>query len=738
MMKVALPFLMASLLLGSVTAALQEEEQSFEGMSIEDLESEIKSKRDEVSPKAIRAIAEMETREAMESLLRVYDSFASIYMKRELVRELARFDELEDAFQPPLNLLMQISVGENPPELQVAALEELGLCTQNGQTFLALIIDSPADDSIRERAMELHVRLGGPEDAAFYRSLYERKMSDIQKQIKEASDRRKKTKRKKKGEEEEAKVELVWPTDKIRGTAMAAILDSMEDSELVKAVDDDRSMTIKRTALAELARRNHRKAPEFADDIIVSVNFRGTDRALAAEILIEDQGAEAVPDLIDIALKSNTPEVLRQRIAELLSEMKDEDVDKKTSKLVGNGKTPQKTFTNRTKQQQSDEKLIKKVRKSIRDKDAKVAMAAMDAVAARRAREAVEDLEKVLAKTKVDDVRAAALRTLSAVYDGENEWVDRLIEYTNAEDLDMRNAALFEVARLGRRTTADLFLEALKNDNWSTRLIALKALEDQRSGEYLKPIVEQMQAETGRMQIEFGEALFRLTGQPFGKRAGTWKRWLAEECDEAESISESEVEQLIAAAEERRLKQVSNAMFFGIRIDSHRVLFILDVSGSMNEPLRAEYLGESGRPRIDYAKDELLKAINALEANALFNIAPFSGGVESWLEDGVASADEMTREDATIYVERLGANGGTNLFGAIEFGFQDPDVDTIFVLSDGEPSVGDIIDPQLIRDEVALMNETRNIVINSIAVGGSLQILEWLAEDSGGSYVEVQ
>ncbi|MEM9379280.1 MAG: HEAT repeat domain-containing protein [Planctomycetota bacterium] len=738
-MKVALPFLVASFLLGSVAAAPQEEEQpSFEGMSLEDLEQEIKKKRDEVDTGAIKAVAEMETREAMETLLRVYDSFASIYMKRELVRELARFDELEDAFQPPLELLMQIAVGENPPELQVAALEELGLCTKNGQTFLALIIDSPADDTIRERAMELHVRLGGPEDAAYYRSLYERKMSDIQKQIKEANDRRKKKKRKKKGEEEEPKVEIVWPTAKIRGGAMAAILESMDDGELVKAFEEDRSMTIKRTALGELARRNHRKAPEFAEAIIGSVNFRGTDRALAAEILLDDQGAEAAPDLIDLALKSNTPEVLRQRIADLLSDMKDEDIDKMTSKLVGKGKAPQKTFAMRATKHLSDEKLAKKVRKSVRDKDEKVAMAAMDAVAARRDREAVDDLEKVLAKTKSDDIRAAALRTLSAIYDGENEWVDRLVEYTTAEDLDMRNAALFEVARLGRRTSAPLFLEALKNENWSTRLIALKALEEQRSREYLAPIVEQMQSETGRLQIEFGEALFRLTGQTFGKRAGTWKRWLEDEGDDVEIISEEEVEQLIAAAEERRLKEISNASFFGIRIESHRVLFILDVSGSMNEPLRAEYIGESGRPRIDYAKDELLKAINALEANALFNIAPFSGGVESWLEDGIASADEMTREDATIYVERLGANGGTNLFGAIEFGFEDPDVDTIFILSDGVPSVGDIIDPQLIRDEIELMNETRNIVINTIAVGGSLQILEWLAEDSGGSYVEVQ
>ena len=62
-------------------------------------------------------------------------------------------------------------------------------------------------------------------------------------------------------------------------------------------------------------------------------------------------------------------------------------------------------------------------------------------------------------------------------------------------------------------------------------------------------------------------------------------------------------------------------------------------------------------------------------------------------------------------------------------------MDTIFVLSDGEPSTGDVIDPFEIREHVQRWNAERDIEINSIAVGGSFQILEWLAEDSGGTHV---
>jgi len=229
-----------------------------------------------------------------------------------------------------------------------------------------------------------------------------------------------------------------------------------------------------------------------------------------------------------------------------------------------------------------------------------------------------------------------------------------------------------------------------------------------------------------------------LTGESFGKNSAIWERWIEDQKGSIKIIEERDLEKIVEEADEKRLKQVSDAEFFGIRIESHRVLFIIDVSGSMNEPVRMRYVDEPGDSRMEVAKKELAKAIKALDENALFNIAPFSGGVESWADKGIESSKKATRDDALEYVSRLGAGGGTNLYGSLEFGFQDLDVDTIFVLSDGEPSVGDIIDPQLIREAVQEMNSTRDVVINTIAIGSSLEILEWLAEDSGGTYVDIR
>ena len=47
-------------------------------------------------------------------------------------------------------------------------------------------------------------------------------------------------------------------------------------------------------------------------------------------------------------------------------------------------------------------------------------------------------------------------------------------------------------------------------------------------------------------------------------------------------------------------------------------------------------------------------------------------------------------------------------------------LDTVFVLSDGQPSVGKLIDTDEIRKAVKKLNETFRVVIHAIAIGVGL------------------
>ena len=154
----------------------------------------------------------------------------------------------------------------------------------------------------------------------------------------------------------------------------------------------------------------------------------------------------------------------------------------------------------------------------------------------------------------------------------------------------------------------------------------------------------------------------------------------------------------------------------------------------MSELTRGRYAGSAGEPRINLAIRELGKCLDQLSQKSFFNIVPFSSSVAAW-GDGMMQWTPEVLVDAKSFVQKLGDGGGTNLFGSLEFVFEDAEVDTIFILSDGEPSVGRLQDPRAIRDEVAKWNKNRDVKIHSIAIGGNLQVLEWLAKDSGGTYV---
>jgi hypothetical protein len=699
---------------------------------VEETKKELMKLRDEADTALVSKLADEASRPAMEALLEVYDAMASIWMRREVVRGLARFDRVEDSFQPALEKVMNVATTATEPELRTAALEALGKAEQHGKTFLALIVDSAADDDVRVEAMRLHTKLGDASDTDWYKRLYERSAQDA------ADTKREKPKRPKKGEEE-VKVLLVPRLPEIRRLAMEALLKDLKDSDLISDFREDPSVTIKSVALTELHKRDNDVAGEFARELLGRVDTNPSLRAFCAELIYKIEGVKVADEFIELAQKGvdQTQQVLRDKLADLLADMKDEKVDKKLLALVGKGKPHERAFALRATRKIDDPKLMEKVRKGLKDKEPELMYATLGAIATRKDRAAIEDIEKLLEKPKDAALTEALLETLSALHDGNNDWVVRLQSYADSPELTVRNAAIYELGRLGRRNLHDFFVKKLADENWSTRYAAARALEALRTSEAIGALITRLPQESGRVEILFTDILWRLTGKPFGKRTSAWTAWWEGEGAGFQPIDPKELAKLQLEADERRLRQVSTvAEFFGIKIESHRVIFILDVSGSMAWSLRPRYQGEQGEARIDVAKRELVKAIEGLDPKALFNIVHFSSGMDRWQAEGISKTTTAARAEAVEYVNRLGADGGTNIYGALQMAFEDPDVDTIVMLSDGEPSVGDVIDAGAIRQAVLEWNDTRGVRIDTVALGDSLQLMKWIAEDNGGQYVE--
>jgi hypothetical protein len=686
------------------------------------LKAEITKQRDEVEPEKIVELANFKTKEAADALVELYGTMSSIFMQREILRALVIMDGQAGAQEVALELLMDTATSAEAPELREAALVCLSDCKNNGKSYLAKIVEADADNAAREGAMELHVASPDAADADWYRALYEASAGD---------DKDKGKGRKDKDAEPER---VVYSLPRVRELAFRVIASEFADKDLIARFEEEPSGHIRGAMLEELASRKSKKTAGMAWDVLQDINMPSYLRKSAAAVLVDLEGPKVAKSFIKIGKKTVTPIDVRHELARLLAEMKDESVDSTTNKMIAKGKSHEKVFALLATRYQVDEKTLKKVRKGLKDKSENVRDLTIVQLGERKDAEALEDLHKLIDKNSTEPLLSIVVEAISKIENGSETWVAELLVYASHEWTEVRNVAVTEIARLGMDEHQEFLEAALGNDNWSTRLATLRGMEASRKVQVLGPIIKQMQQEEGRMLHEFADTLWRLTGEPFRTRPKAWLAWFEENGATATLISDSVLSQRAKEEEDRRLMQISRAEFFGIRIRSKRVIFIIDISGSMLESLRSEYVGRQGEPRIDRAKKELKKAVEDLEDGALFNIITFSTGVESWLGEGVVGASSKSRKEAQEWIDLRGALGATNLYDAIQTAFGDKEADTIIILSDGEPTMGAIQDPGGIREAVARFNKNRGIEIHCIALGGSLQILEWLANDHGGRY----
>lgn len=678
--------------------------------------------KDDAPVELIEQIGKARTRDAALGLIEAYDKVATILFRREIIRALSQFANLPDSQQPVLDKLAEIATKTQEDELRELALHNLALSPTIGKQLLKKIVDTEKmPDQIREPAMREHVKLASADDAEWYRFLWNLE----QKQRKDSAG------------------EIRAPElNTIRQLAFEGLRAQLPEAELVEALKREYDPKIRRAALDWMQRQSMPRAAEMAEWLMERVDFPGVDRAAAARIVVQTKGAKAAAaTFIKLAKKRDvTPEDLRLEMARLIAESSDDSVRKQAAKLVGKGKPHEKVFALHAAAGTDDAKVLAAIRKSLADEALEVRRAAAQVLAGRRDRDSLDALRKMLAnKAAPEDVRIA-IEAIHAIEGPMSAWLKELAGYCASPDRDVRNAAIAVLGSTRDKRHLEPLMAALEHDDWSTRFVAIDAVASLRDKAAVPKLIARMGKETGRMKKRVAEALWQLTAQPFDEDVERWKGWWAEASKDFEVVGEKELDKAEKERERRRLTQrtTTQAKFFGIKVESHRVIFIIDVSGSMLESMYGREFEGRGAARIDVAKQELTQAIENLEPGALFNVFAFASSVARWQKEGIGVNTNQDKKDAVEWVRRLGASGATNLYDSVKTAFDDPDVDTIFILSDGEPTNGAVIDPYRIREDVAFWNQHRKIKINSIAIGGNLEVLEWLAKDAGGIYRQMR
>jgi len=702
---------------------------------VRELGDEIRSAGDDVDPQRIAELAAIGTREAVEELVALFDVLLSPYMRREVLKGIAAYDGIEGCGQYALQALSDAATAASDRDVRLFAVDRIAACSRHGHAFLRSIVDSAAEDEVRLAAMARHVEAPAPEDAAWYRALYEPR---TEKDVK-SKGRGKRDELPWAGSQAGGDGRVPYVLEGIREHAFGALSSELSTEEVIHAATD-RARGIRRAALDELASRDDVEARRAALEIAEERYKRGGDptaRLEAVQVLARIRGPEIVGELADDMTRADLPRELALGIADLVDASADPDVDRLLSKRLGKGRPQEVLVTLRATAHVRDDKLDKTRRKLLGEKEADVVREVLDILADHGDAGALEDIEELAQRSKDPLVTASAFSAMGRIYGEDDAWTARLVQLAAAESVPTRNSALSQLGdRSGPEVHAAL-VAGLQSDSWSTRLVAAHALEKQRTPEAVGALVERIVREEGRPAREMGRILFQLTGQPYRDRGASWKAWWDREGAEFVLPDPAEIARLEREEKEREEREVTRADFFGVKIESTRVLFVLDVSGSMDFQMRGRFVGEPGEPRIDYARRELGRCLDGLDPNAFFNLVFFSDRSEAWREHGVpADPEAITAAKKTL--DRIRPGGGTDLYGALKIALADPDADTIYVLSDGEPKNGEVIDPFVIRERVLAWNENRGIVIHAIAFGAQIDILRWLAEDSGGTYLSFQ
>lgn len=297
--------------------------------------------------------------------------------------------------------------------------------------------------------------------------------------------------------------------------------------------------------------------------------------------------------------------------------------------------------------------------------------------------------------------------------------------------LDIFDAHPAAVPTRQLRDASHAVLDALGRTGWRARLSLLDFVGRFRNSEAVPVLIDLLVAcndkrardperVSGTLLARVHELLVDLTGTMLAAdRPQDWRQFWAEQ---------GAVFRVAASRPVAAEAQTVSQGFFGVAVCGTRVVFIIDVSMSMAEPYPKGTAGADGRvpTKFDVAKQELLAAIDGLPAEASFNIIAFSGEVARWQND-VVPATVANKASAARHVRRLDLASATDIWGGLQAGLQvkslahgeryASSVDEIFLLSDGWPTAGAILDPGQILAAIDDSNRFSRVRINTVFLG---------------------
>lgn len=334
---------------------------------------------------------------------------------------------------------------------------------------------------------------------------------------------------------------------------------------------------------------------------------------------------------------------------------------------------------------------------------------------------------------------------------------------------------------------------------WEAKIVALRAIDlmaDERITDDVITALEKSKASEGRIKNELIRILVRLVGIDI--KSDDANAWRAAWALRKQGKDPGKPGDGVTVAEPIE--------FYGLKTRSTRLIFIIDRSGSMVAPsgdrprpptpapagpavgtgtaketpqetagreeatrIRDKYQNLSVKSRMDAAKKEIVLAVYSLDPRISFNVIWFEASVVPWKQE-LQMATWPNKADCLREIDKVTAGGGTNIWDSLETAYkmiQQPrsetvaldkkanyvmslnGADTIFFMTDGEPSAGRLQKGPEIVAELRKTTRVRKVIVNAICVGDvdagkasgmtvDPKLVAAIAEETGGDFMHIK
>ena len=494
---------------------------------------------------------------------------------------------------------------------------------------------------------------------------------------------------------------------------------SKEAAVILAALFDDNEAPIRESALMALGNFNDKDAVDYLVATTLVNPKSKQQRFYTAWVLGMIKSETALPALLK-ALNSEIDEEVASRIIETIGVLPDggQAEDVLIKRLSDNRLAARVSAIESLGRVGSDKSYIHILKRAY-DSNYMVKNAALEALARIKPQESAGYLESAL-KDPRPEVKITALETLT--------------KYTPDKTLILKAAS-----------------DLLADKNPAVRVTAVRCLCDIREKDGVRILMERLPESSWRLRYDIITALKDLTGMEFGFDAKAWANWYQVNNDKIEiAPKRNGTPRSRAKKNDSDLPLRSNETiptFFDIPIPGRDIVFIIDFSGSM----KSEAADESGKKerKIDVAINELTETLKRFSSEARFNIIILSTEATRCGKRKMAKimvpAIEGNKKLAIDFVKSLWdrlediKRGRGDHYDALIEALSEPEVDTVFLLSDGNPTYGTYMQQDNIIENIYRFNRFKKIVINTIMTGKkgtNRELMEKLAEMTNGVCVE--